>query len=183
MVQTRLGTKADITGILTLQEPNLVSNMTEAQKVNGFVTTPLTVPMLERMIGERGVFVGENEIGQIVAYVIAGDWDFYRQWPIFDYMVSRFPTLNFQGREITVQNSFQYGPICIDHQYRGTGLMKTIFETMRLELVKRYPISITFINQTNIRSMKAHQKIGWELVDEFSFETGNFAGLGFDMGC
>lgn len=181
-MQTRLGTPADIDGILALQELYLFRNLDDEQRKEGFVTTPFTVQQLEQVIQERGLFVAEDETYKIVAYAFAASWKYFEQWEIFNYMVSRFPNLSFEGNEITTENSFQYGPVCIDKKYRGTGLLQLIFEEMRLELLKRYPISITFINKINLVSEKAHtKKLGWKIIDEFEFNNNQYIGLAFDM--
>ncbi|HLS11942.1 MAG TPA: hypothetical protein VK050_07255 [Flavobacteriaceae bacterium] len=79
-------------------------------------------------------------------------------------MVFRFPKLSFKNNAISVKNSFQYCPVCIDKQYRGKGVLNLIFEEMRLEFVNKFPISKTFINSINTISEKAHtQKLGWKI--------------------
>lgn len=182
MIITRKGNTTDISGILALQAANLYANLTPTQREQGFVTTPFTVAQIEEIIKQNGIFVAENAEQTIIAYAFAGDWDYFSQWEIFNLMVSRFPQLTFQGREIITQNSFQYGPVCIDVNYRGQGVLQQLFEEMRLEFVQRFPISITFINQVNVISERAHtQKLGWEIIDRFSFNDNEYIGLAFDM--
>ncbi len=181
MVITRKGTQADIPGILILQDQNLYGKMTAAERENGFVTTPFTPEQIEAIIEQGGLFIAEDK-GVIIAYVFAGTWTYFKQWEIFKLMVSRFPLLQFNGQKITVENSFQYGPVCIAKAYRGQGVLQMIFEEMRQELVQRFPIGITFINKVNAISTKAHtQKLGWVIIDEFQFNNNTYLGLGFDM--
>ncbi len=182
MINTRIGTKKDINGILSLQEKNLYRNLSNKEKENGFVTTPFTISQIEKIIKQNGIFIAENEGNKIIAYAFAGNWEYFNQWEIFNFMISRFSELSFHKNKITTENSFQYGPICIDKNYRGKGLLNLIFEEMRIEFVRRYPISITFINKENITSKKAHtEKLGWEIIDEFEFNNNKYYGLGFDM--
>lgn len=182
-MQTSLASTADISGVLDLQEQYLFRNMTDEERKQGFVTTPFTVQQIEAILKEKGLFVAKNEEEKVIAYIFAASWKYFEQWEIFNYMVSRFPKLSFQGQEITTQNSFQYGPVCIDKKYRGQGLFNQLFEEMRLEFVNRYPISITFINQVNEISTAAHtRKLGWEIIDEFEFNGNRYFGLGLDMG-
>lgn len=181
MIKTRIGNESDIEGVLLLQEKNLYSNLSKEERKNGFVTTPFTKNQIKEIIMQTGLFVAEKD-QEIVAYVYAGDWEYFKQWDIFNFMVSRFPGLSFKGKSITTKNSFQYGPICIDTSYRGRGLLNSIFEEMRLEFLKKYPISITFINKINKISEKAHtKKLGWEIIDEFIFNENEYLGLAFDM--
>jgi hypothetical protein len=53
---------------------------------------------------------------------------------------------------------------------------------MRVELFKRYPLSLTFINKINPRSLKAHvDKLEWAIIDEFTYNANNYYMLAFDM--
>ena len=182
MIKTSIGTTADIPGILALQEKYLYRNLNEEERQRGFVTTPFTTEQIEEVIKQNGIFIATNAEGAIIAYAFAGSWTYFEQWEIFNFMVSRFPQLSFHGGAITTENSFQYGPVCIDIPYRGAGLLNQLFEEMRIEFVKKYPISITFINKVNAVSTKAHtQKLGWEVIDNFSFNNQNYIALAFDM--
>ena len=182
MIKTRIGNKGDIDGILSLQEKYLYRNLNELEREKGFVTTRFTVSQIEEIIKQNGIFIAENENDIIVAYAFAGSWSYFEQWEIFNFMVSRFPKLTFNGNKITTENSFQYGPVCIDEKYRGQGLLNQIFEEMRIEFLKKYPISITFINKVNAISLRAHtKKLGWVIIDEFEFNNNTYIGLGLDM--
>lgn len=182
MIITRIGIQSDIAGILALQERYLFRNLNEIEREKGFVTTPFTIPQLEMIIQQNGLFVAQTSASEIVGYAFGGSWDYFSQWEIFNFMVSRFPQLSFQGKEITTSNSFQYGPICLHEKYRGTGLLNQLFEEMRISLNERYPISITFINKVNVISEKAHtKKLGWEIIDEFEFNNNTYIGLALDM--
>ncbi|MGY8913684.1 MAG: GNAT family acetyltransferase [Flavobacteriales bacterium] len=182
MIQTRLGNSSDISGVLELQGQNLYKNLCKDELKNGFVTTPFTKEQIEKIIVQKGLFVCLNELGSIIAYVFAGSWDYFSQWEIFNVMTSRFPQLSFGDIPVTTTNSFQYGPICIQKKYRGQGIINRIFETMRLEFVDKYPVSITFINKINLISERAHtQKLGWQIVDEFEYNNNTYIALAFDM--
>lgn len=182
MINTRIGNKVDIAGVLGLQEKNLYANLSESDRKLGFVTTPFSVNQIEEIILQNGLFIAENEQNELISYVFAGNWNYFGQWEIFNFMVSRFPKLSFQGEKITTENSFQYGPICIYKNYRGKGILNLIFEEMRVEFLKKYPISVTFINKINPISENAHtQKLGWEIIDEFEFNNNTYIGLAFDM--
>lgn len=181
MIRTSLASPSDIPGVLQLQEKYLFRNLSPEERKEGFVTTPFTFKQIEEILKENGLFIAKKN-DEVIAYIFAGSWKYFEQWEIFNYMVSRFPQLSFQGREITTSNSFQYGPVCIDKKYRGRGLFNLLFEEMRLEFLKKYPISITFINKINEVSTAAHtRKLGWEVIDEFEFNDNQYLALGLDM--
>jgi hypothetical protein len=171
--------QSDIAGILQLQSVNLYTNLSVADRLAGFVMTPFTEASINELIAQTGAFIVEKE-GVILGYVLAGSWDFFAQWPIFPYMVSRFPLLKFPGTKITINNSFQYGPVCIDRTVRGSQALPLLFATMRSSLASRYPIGVTFINQQNPRSLAAHtRKLNLEIIDDFEFNGSLFHSLAF----
>lgn len=177
---TRLATKSDIRGILDLQEINLFEYLSKSEKNNGFLTTRFTIFQLKELLKERGLFVLESE-GKIRGYTMAASWDYFSQWPIFPYMISCFSGFNFQGTNISDQNTFQYGPICVHSILRGTDAFPRLFEEMRIELSSRYPVGITFINKLNKRSYKAHTcKIDMIVIDEFEYSGLEYYCLAFD---
>ena len=179
-ITCRPATENDIEGILSLQERYLFANMTEADKVNGFVTTPFTVQQIKTLIDDSSAFVVTLPSDEVIGYTYAGTWDFFSQWAIFPYMVSRLPQLSYEGHQLTPQNTFQYGPICIDLAHRGNGIFQDLFETMRTAMSHRFPVGITFINKINERSYRAHtQKLEMSVIDEFGFNKNHYYGLAF----
>ena len=97
-------------------------------------------------------------------------------------MTPLLPTLTFKDFKMTNINTFQYGPICIDKKYRGKGLINPFFDFMRSHLSKKFPVSITFINKTNIPSQKAHiEKLKWAVLGDFQFNNNDYFILGYDM--
>jgi hypothetical protein len=172
---------ADIEGVLTLQEKYLVGNLNEEEKKSGFVTTPFTVAQLQMVIAKNELFL-VKDTGVVVGYIFSGSWSFFEQWPIFVYMTGLFKDLQFENFEITTENSFQYGPVCIDKAYRGKGLINKLFELMRIHLLKKYPLSLTFINKNNIPSQRAHtEKLKWTIIGDFEFNNNQYFILAYNM--
>jgi len=177
---TRHGNIYDLSGIIALHKANLYENLTEAARKNGFVTTAFSEAQISELMSRQGIFVAEDN-GVIAGYAMAAAWDFWSQWPIFPYMVSRLGALTFKGGPVLPETSFQYGPVCISSERRGTGLFPLLFEEMRREFSTRYPIGVTFINRINERSLAAHmRKLDLSLIDEFEFSGRNYYSLAFD---
>ena len=169
----------DINGILNLQEKNLVTNLNEQQKKNGFVTTPFSTEQLQELISLGGLFVIDNQ--QVIqGYCVAAGWEYFKGRPIFDLMLERFTAITYKNVPITSDNSFEYGPVCIDISLRGTDAFPKLFGKMKEKMLKKYCIGTTFINKINERSYQAHtKKVSMEVIDEFEFNKNNFYGLAF----
>ena len=179
MTTIRKANPLDIEGVLALQALYLVVNIPEDQKTGGFVTTPFTVSQIEDVIAADCLFVA-LEAEKVVAYVFTGSWDFFASWPIFPFMESRLMGKTFENQIITKANSFQYGPVCIHENQRGSGLFQKIFDFMQASMAARYPIGLTFINKINQRSFDAHtKKLPLVVIDEFEFNSNQYHGLAF----
>ncbi len=79
-------------------------------------------------------------------------------------MIEDLPNTKYLGQVLSTENSYQYGPICIHKDYRGTDVLPNLFEFSRLQMKDRYPIMITFINHINPRSYNAHTKKNLDLI-------------------
>jgi hypothetical protein len=181
LMETRLGTAADILGIIALQSQNLLANLNVDQLGDGFVTTPLTPELITELLAQQGVFVAIQN-NQVIAYAMGGSWDFFDRWPIFPHMVSLMPSWQFQDQPLNAKTTFQYGPVCIDKKYRGQQVLPSLFEILRSAKLGRYQTGVTFINQLNQRSYAAHtKKLDWQLVAEFEFNGGQFYGLAHNL--
>lgn len=172
-VRTQIATTNDVDSFLELQAKYLVTNLTQEQKKDGFVTTPFTIEQLHEIIKNEGLFLAK--IGEkVIGYAFAGTWAYFSQWKIVEEMGKMLP-ITFENQEVTMENSFQYGPICIDLAFRGSGLINLLFDFMKSNMVKKSPISVTFINKINERSKKAHvDKLGWKIVNEFQFNGNDY---------
>jgi hypothetical protein len=176
---TRLGRTADTAGILDLQARNLYANLSEEDRGDGFVTTPFSPELIQDFVAADGVFVAEDA-DRIVGYAFAGPWRLFDHWPIFPVMTARFPGLRFADQALTRENTFEYGPICLDRSVRGSGLLPQLFATVCATFAPQPLIGTTFINRRNERSMRAHTlKLGLTVIDHFEFNDQSYATLAF----
>ena len=175
-MKSQSATLEDISGVLSLLHANHVSNLSEAERKNGFVTTNMTEEQLASLIlKESGVTIAKREDGRILAFAMAGSWDYWSDWPFFAYMIEKLSDFSLDGQILTTENAYQYGPICIDHSIRGTGLFSKIFYKSLSSMSERYPIMATFINQVNHRSYAAHtRKVPMTKAGTFQFNGNDY---------
>ena len=171
----------DIEKVLELHFKYQIDSIKEEDKKDGFITTAFTKEQMVDLITlEQGLFIAiENE--KIVAYVMSASWKFWSRWPMFAFMMEDLPNLEYLGQKLTVQNSYQYGPVCVDKEYRGSGVLEKIFDFARKNMAKRFPILVTFINKINPRSYEAHtKKLKLEVIKEFTYNNNNYYELVYD---
>jgi exonuclease III len=178
IMEIRQATINDLEAILKLQEKYHVSNLTEAEKqAKGFVTMRVTAEQFTHLINSGGVFIAIRN-GQLGAYSLISPWDFYRQWPIIQKMEAILPTLKYKNAVLTVENSFQYGPVCIDEAFRGQGILTRLFKAIEVVYQPRFEYAITFINKVNELSIQAHtRKTPLIIIGDFEFNDNKYYAL------
>jgi len=177
-VHYKIAELSDIEAILKLHAKYQVDSIKEEDKKDGFVTTAFTKEELTDLITqEHGLFIAkiDEESEVVLAYVMAASWQFWSRWPMFQHMIQDLPNLEYLGETLSVDNSYQYGPICIDKSVRGTEVLQEIFNFSLVHMAKRYPILVTFVNKINPRSYQAHKrKLGLEVIQEFQFNGNEY---------
>ncbi len=180
-MQYRNATLKDIPSISKLQKKYHAATISDADKSDGFVTTLFTEEQFKELIEKENGLAIACEGDQVVAYAMAASWDYWSAWPLLRHMMIDLPNTVYRGRRLSVENSYQYGPICIHKDYRGTVVLPNLFEFSRTQMEKRFPVLITFINQINSRSYKAHtDKLGLEVIKTFEFNNNQYYKLGYD---
>ena len=172
---------SDIEKVLKLHFLYQIDSINEEDKADGFVTTAFTKEQMTKLINEEnGLFIAVDN-NEVVAYVMAASWQFWSIWPMFAYMIEDLPNHQYLGQTLTVANSNQYGPVCIDKEWRGQGVLEQIFDYARAKMNKRFPILVTFINKNNPRSLNAHtKKLNLDILSEFEFNNNKYFALAYD---
>ena len=174
-MEIRLAELCDLEGVLALLKANHVSNLTEEEKAFGFVTTSITKEQLAELIQkEKGVTIACDG-DKVVAFAFAAPWEYWKVWPLFQHMIDILPQYELNGVPFTVENTYQYGPVCVHRSYRGTGLFKEVFDFSLATMSERFPIMVTFVNSVNPLSLAAHtRKAGMTDTGGFGFNGNNY---------
>lgn len=170
----------DIASVSALQEKYHVSTISNEDRPDGFVTTLFTEDQFKDLIQKENGLAIACDGDEIVGYAMAASWDYWSEWPLFQHMIKDLPNTTYLDEVLSTSNSYQYGPICLDKKYRGSHVFPNLFEFSRQQMVKKYPIMITFINQINPRSIAAHKKLQLDIIKEFEFNSNRYYELGYD---
>lgn len=175
-MEIRLATLADAEGVKKLLRANHVSTVPEEEKKNGFVTTNLTDDQLRSLIeDEKGVMIAVDDAGEVKGFALAASWEYWSQWPLFAYMIEILPQYALDGVALTKENSYQYGPVCVEKSLRGTGVFEKLFAASLASMAPRFPIMATFINHINPRSYAAHtRKVHTTDLGTFDFNGNHY---------
>ena len=158
MLEIGQATLQEREGVMALLRANHADNLGEAERRDGFVTTNMTPEQMTALIAEKNGVTVAREGARVTAFALAAPWGFWSQWPFFRNMIRILGNYRFGGVTLTEENSYQYGPVCVDRDYRGRGVFERVFAASLRTMEDRYPIMVTFVNQANPRSYAAHSR-------------------------
>lgn len=168
MIQlTRVTTDDDIRGILALQQANLKRNLTlEEIDSQGFVTLEHSFEVMKAM-NEAEPSIIAKDGNKVIGYAIVMLPEFRNSVGKLDGLFKNLSTINYDGKLIAEYNYVVVGQVCVGLGYRGIGLFKEMYDFYRSELQGKFDCCITDISAKNVRSRKAHVKVGFEVVESF----------------
>lgn len=160
----------DLLDILALQKANLSSLISpeEASK-EGFVTVEHNFELLKKMNSPYPHIVARD--GQnIVAYALVMLKEIQTDIPILKPLFEVINQISYDGKVLEDCPFFVMGQVCIDKLYRGRGLFQGMYEEMRNRMKSDFDYIITEISALNQRSLRAHLRVGFEIVHEHTGE-------------
>lgn len=172
---TRTETKQDLWGILALQKENLIQNISaEEKETQGFVRVQHSIEDMESLHSIEPHIIAKD--GHLVAaYCLAMTKHSREDIPMLIPMFEQFEKLDFKGKKASEYNYMSVGQVCVGKDYRGQGIFQRLYETYRDTFREKYEFAITEVSTQNLRSLKAHQKIGFEVVKTFKDEFEEWA--------
>lgn len=160
-------TQSELAQIAELSALNLITNISSEQKEKeGFVTWvyPLeTLQALHDIVPSVIVMDGEKLAG----YAITLTKECAAIYPPLEGDLKYFAKLPYKGRILIDYPVYFMGQICVDIAYRGQGVVKMLYDYHRQEFSKQFDLFVTMISPKNPRSLKAHQKVGFKVIDRF----------------
>ncbi len=180
-VAYRRGGSGDIAEILRIQKANLISNLSKADRGDGFLSVEFSPQQLEEMNREIPIVVAD--VGsQLGGYLCGSSLGPARQVPLLSHIIDLFPETRFRDRSLNQYRSFIYGPICVDKPLRGQGVVQGLYTELLRQLDSSFDVGVLFISHNNPRSLYAHvDKLGMEKVGDFEFNDSGFSLLAFGV--
>jgi len=167
MIFTTSQTAEDLIQILALQKANLAQSLSP-EEINreGFVTVHHSFEGLKKMNGyEQSVIAKENDT--VVAYLLAMTQQSKYDIPILAPMFEVFNQVIYRGKKISEFHYLVVGQVCVAKEFRGKGILDECYREYKKRFEKKYEFAITEIAQQNVRSMKAHERIGFKTIHQY----------------
>lgn len=164
----------DLPGLVQLQESNHFENLTPEQQMDGFLSARFSKEQIAQMNRDAAVVIARDK-GRIVGYACSAGVDFSRQFPILAAMIATFGRLSYLGTTLIDARVCIYGPVCVDHAWRGRGVLRSLIAGLKAELAGQFDAAVAFISKTNSRSLAAHvDGLGMIVLGDYEFGAGRY---------
>ena len=162
VIYKRASNLEELNQIQVLQLENSFLNLALEEKLQeGFVTAQHSVELLEKMnTACAHIIAKDNE--KVVGFALVMLPSFRNELEVLIPMFDRIDTL------IPVDKSYVImGQICIAKSHRKQGIFRRLYNFYRAELQTEFDYLITEVDSINLRSMQAHEAIGFKKIESY----------------
>ncbi|MDX1462693.1 MAG: GNAT family N-acetyltransferase [Marinirhabdus sp.] len=173
MIKYTLSTKnEELHQILRLQQRSLPQAISEEERLSeGFVTLQHDYDLL-RSFQEVCPHVIAKEGNKVVGYALSMHPSFENRitelQPMFIEINSHLAALSDRLETRAIPSFLVMGQICIDKAYRGKGIFRGLYNTMRAAYQPPFDCIVTEVDQNNKRSLRAHYSIGFKKLHTYT---------------
>ena len=162
----------DLLQILELQKNNLPATLTiETASKEGFVTLQHSLELIKRMNSPYPHIIAKSN-HEVVGYALVMLKSFSKDIPILFAMFDQLKDATYQNEKVDNKRYFVMGQICIKQKFRGQGIFVGLYEEMKSRMKDHFDFVITEISSDNKRSLRAHEKVGFETIKVFPSGSG-----------
>lgn len=172
-MECRRARKEDFDKVVELQDANLVSVLTEDAKADGFLSGSFDAQQYSAMNDDVCVVVAREE-GKLLGFLAVGSPEFNKSHSLPAAMISMFPKLEYRGKNLDQYQCCIAGPVCVDKDARGKGVFQALYEELHRLLPENIDLITTLVSTSNPRSLRAHEKVGLELLTQFEHQSRQF---------
>lgn len=161
--------------ILELQRANLARSLSGKEvAAQGFVTVEHTLEVLKRM-HELEPSIVAMDGDALAGYALVMPVACRSFIPILEPMFQRLEALG-----VFRERFYVMGQICVARTWRGQGVFDLLYAAHRRYLRPFFDCTVTEVAMRNTRSMRAHQRVGFEVIDRYCDATDEWALIRWD---
>ncbi|MEN0003160.1 MAG: GNAT family N-acetyltransferase [Bacteroidota bacterium] len=178
-----LQTDRDITDLLELQAANLPTAISQEEaRSQGFVTVQHSPQLLKEMMAAAPQIIIRDR-ALLAGYALAMPVSMREKIPVLIPMFEQIDQLQLHGKSLSSTPYIVMGQICIAKPYRGEGFFDWLYDGLRMHLSDAYEFIITGVATRNMRSLKAHQRVGFQVLHSYVAPDGEgWELIGWDWG-
>jgi len=166
--------------ILLLQQKNLARNISQQEAIEqGYVTVIHTPGQLQKMHQLAPAILAKDD-EQVVGYALSMPISCSKLIPVLEPMFASLENLVYKHRPLKSFSYYVMGQVCIDKAYRGLGIFDKLYAGHKDIYSSQYDCIVTEVATRNTRSLKAHQRVGFNTIHKYTDETDDWEVIVWD---
>jgi len=173
---TRASSVSEIIGIRDLQALNLKQNITAEESIEqGFLTADFTIEYLQQMNSASPAIIAKDG-DKLVGYALVATKEIRKGHDLLEGLFDAIDECVYNGKLLREVNYVVVGQLCVAKEYRGQDLVQKLYGHFRDCLSNEFTYLVTDVAKVNARSLKAHKKRGFQVINELMY-----GGFGWDI--
>jgi ribosomal protein S18 acetylase RimI-like enzyme len=173
---TRVSSVSEIIGIRDLQALNLKQNITAEESIEqGFLTAAFTIEYLQQMNSASPAIIAKDG-DKLVGYALVATKEIRKGHDLLEGLFDAIDECEYNGKLLREVNYVVVGQLCVAKEYRGQDLVQKLYGHFRDCLSNEFSYLVTDVAKANARSLKAHKKRGFQVINELMY-----GGFGWDI--
>lgn len=173
---TRVSSPSEIIGIRDLQALNLRQNITSDEAIDqGFLVAAYTIEYLQQMNSASPAILAKDG-AKVVGYALVATKEIKKGHDLVEGLFDAIDECEYKGELLKDVNYVVVGQLCVAKEYRGQDLVQKLYGHFRDCLSNEFTYLVTDVAIANVRSLKAHKKIGFQVINELMY-----GGIGWNI--
>ena len=173
---TRVSSPSEIIGIRDLQALNLKQNITAEEAFEqGFLTAAFTLEYLQQMNAASPAIIAKDG-DKVVGYALVATKEIRKGHDLIEGLFDAIDECDYNGKLLKEVNYVVVGQLCVAKEYRGQDLVQKLYGHFRDCISNEFTYLVTDVAKANVRSLKAHKKRGFQVINELMY-----GGFGWDI--
>jgi len=168
LIATVVTTADELLQIHKLNQQNLKQNLDEETRdQEGFVTWLYSIELLKKM-HQLSPSVIVKDGGKVAAYALTTLKESRVFHADLETMFRNLETVRYKGKLLSSYRFYCMGQICVAKEYRSKGIVGMLYQKHKEVYSEHYDFLLTEISTNNVRSIKAHEKTGFQTIYTYS---------------
>jgi hypothetical protein len=174
MLVTTVSTDEELQQISALNQLNLKKNISAKESsIEGFVSWEYDIRLLKAMHHFSPSIIAKDN-NKVIGYALVAPKAAATVHPELAALLDKIDSLVYNNQPLAAYNYYIMGQVCIDKNYRGLALFDKMFALHQQLYQPHYDFVATTIATQNIRSLKAHERVGFKIIHEIADRMGNW---------
>ncbi len=157
--------------ILDLQRLNHFSNLEANEKESqGFVSVLHDMPLLKAICPPYHHVIAKHD-DTLAGFALVMLREHQESIPLLKPMFEEINAITYKGKQLKDTSYYIMGQVCIAKAYRGLGVFDGLYYALREQTSTDFEYLITEISAHNLRSQKAHARVGFKTIKEYTSEA------------